>query len=58
MTVDPDDYAAFERFAQEGEVAASWEFRRSVREFLERRDKDDGVALNIGPARRHATGGS
>ncbi len=57
MTVDPDDYAAFDRLAQEGEVTASWLIRRSMREFLERRDAHGGVALNIGPTRRRAGGG-
>ena len=58
VTVDPDDYAAFDRLAQEGKVTASWLIRRSMREFLERRDKDGIVALNIGPARRRAAGGA
>jgi metal-responsive CopG/Arc/MetJ family transcriptional regulator len=57
VTVDPDDYAAFDRLAQEGEVTASWLIRRSMREFLERRDAHGGVALNIGPTRRRAGGG-
>ena len=30
VTVDPDDYAAFDRMAQHSDVTASWLIRRSM----------------------------
>jgi hypothetical protein len=40
LTVDPDDYAAIEGLARRSRVSASWLVRRSMREFLERRNAD------------------
>lgn len=36
VTVDPDDYEAFDEIAHSTDVTASWLIRRSMREFLER----------------------
>lgn len=57
VTVDPDDYVTFELLAQQGHVTASWLIRRSMREFLERQETEDFVAVPIGPVRRAAGGG-
>jgi predicted transcriptional regulator len=40
LTIDPDDYAALEGIARRSRVSASWLVRRSMREFLERRNAD------------------
>jgi predicted transcriptional regulator len=56
VTVDPDDYAAIDRLAQQGDVTASWLIRRSMREFLERYDKG-AASLLISAAPSRATGG-
>jgi predicted transcriptional regulator len=40
LTVDPDDYATLEALARRSDVSASWLVRRSIREFLERRNAD------------------
>ena len=58
VTVDPDDYAAMDRLAQQGDVTASWLIRRSMREFLERHQREDIAALPIGRAGRRAAGGA
>jgi metal-responsive CopG/Arc/MetJ family transcriptional regulator len=50
VTVDPDDYAAFERLAQDGSVTASWLIRRAMREFIEHHQKEGVVSLEIGLA--------
>jgi predicted transcriptional regulator len=52
VTVDPDDYAAMDRLAQQGEVTASWLIRRSMREFLERQQRKGVLQLSIGHVRR------
>ncbi|NWH08524.1 MAG: CopG family transcriptional regulator [Alphaproteobacteria bacterium] len=57
VTVDPDDYASFDKLAQEGDVTASWLIRRSMREFLERHESDGTVVLPKQPVRRRAAGG-
>jgi predicted transcriptional regulator len=49
VTVDPDDYAAFDRMARHGDVTASWLIRRSMREFIQRHERDGIVALNLPP---------
>ena len=49
VTVDPDDYAAFDRMARHSDVTASWLIRRSMREFIERHERDRVVALNLPP---------
>lgn len=52
VTVDPDDYAAFDRLARNSEVSASWLIRRSMREFLDRH-KDEGVVqVTLGTMKR------
>lgn len=48
VTVDPDDYAAFDRLARQGSVTASWLIRRSMREFIERHQKEGVVSLELG----------
>lgn len=48
VTVDPDDYSAFDELAQNSDVTASWLIRRSMREFLERHSKTDTVSLSLG----------
>lgn len=48
VTVDPDDYAAFDRLARNGGVTASWLIRRSMREFIERHEKEGVVSLELG----------
>ncbi|HEV2100995.1 MAG TPA: CopG family transcriptional regulator [Stellaceae bacterium] len=52
VTVDPDDYAAIDRMAQQGDVTASWLIRRSMREFLERQEQEGMIRLCIGQERR------
>ena len=39
VTVEPDDCAAFDRLARQGDVTVSWLIRRSMREFLERQER-------------------
>lgn len=56
VTVDPDDYAAIDRLAQQGEVTASWLIRRSMREFLERHRCQGFVTLPIGQTQRRSSG--
>ena len=56
VTVDPDDYAAFDRLAQQGDVTASWLIRRSMRDFLERQEREGFIALPIGADRRRSAG--
>ena len=58
VTVDPDDYAAIDRLAQEGDVTASWLIRRSMREFLLRQEREGVVGLPIGLLTRRSTGGA
>jgi hypothetical protein len=57
VTVDPDDYAAFELLARQVDITASWLIRRSMREFLERQETEGFVAVSIGPVLRAAGGG-
>jgi hypothetical protein len=57
VTVDPDDYASFDRLAQQGDVTASWLIRRSMREFLDRYEREGAAAFPFTPARRRAAGG-
>lgn len=52
VTVDPDDYAAFDKMAQHGEVTASWLIRRSMREFIERHERGGVVTLTLPRIRR------
>lgn len=56
VTVDPDDYAAIDRLAQQGDVTASWLIRRSMREFLERHEREGVLKFAIGQAPRAAGG--
>ena len=58
VTVDPDDYAAFDRLARQGDVTASWLIRRSMREFIERHERDGALALQLGASPRHVAGGA
>ena len=48
VTVDPDDYAAFDRLARNSEVTASWLIRRSMREFLERHKNGGIIEVALG----------
>jgi predicted transcriptional regulator len=48
VTVDPDDYTAFDQLAKGSNVTASWLIRRSMREFLERYAKSNAVSLKLG----------
>lgn len=57
VTVDPDGYAAFDRLAQQGRVTASWLIRRSIREFIDRHEREGVTALQIGEAPRRKQGG-
>lgn len=57
VTVDPDDYAAFDQLAQQGGVTASWLIRRSMREFIERHQKEGVVSLDLGSAQPRTQGG-
>jgi predicted transcriptional regulator len=36
VTIEPDNYAAFDKRAHNSDVTASWLIRRSMREFLDR----------------------
>lgn len=59
VTVDPDDYAAFDRLARRGGVTASWLIRRSMREFIDRHAEEGVVTVQIGdiPRRGGAANG-
>ena len=57
ITVDPDDYGAFNQLAHQGGVTASWLIRRSMREFLEKHEREGEVSLNLGPTPKLASGG-
>ena len=52
VTVDPDDYAAFDSLAETSEVSASWLIRRSMREFLDRHAEKKVVQVTLGPMKR------
>jgi len=52
VTVDPDDYAAFDRLARNSEVSASWLIRRSMREFLDRHEQEGVVQVTLGTLKR------
>ena len=52
VTVDPDDYAAFDRMAQHSDVTASWLIRRSMREFIKRHEQDRVVELILPQIKR------
>lgn len=56
VTVDPGDYAAIDRLAQQSEITASWLFRRSMREFLERHEHQGFLSLLFGQARWRTAG--
>ncbi len=47
VTVDPDDYAAFDQMARHTDVTASWLIRRSMREFIERHEQDATVEITL-----------
>jgi len=38
VSLDPDDYRAFDALAKQENLSAAWFIRRSMREFLERKD--------------------
>ena len=48
VTVDPDDYAAFDKMARHSDVTASWLIRRSMREFLDRHGESGVVEVPLG----------
>lgn len=48
VTVDPGDYAVFDRLARNSEVSASWLIRRSMREFLDRYEEEGVVQVTLG----------
>jgi hypothetical protein len=48
VTVDPDDYAAFDEMARHSDVTASWLIRRSMREFLDRHAESGVVEVPLG----------
>ncbi len=48
VTVDPDDYAAFDKLARNSEVTASWLIRRSMREFLQRHRNGGTIEVTLG----------
>ena len=48
VTVDPDDYAAFDKMARHSDVTASWLIRRSMREFLDRHGESGVVEISLG----------
>lgn len=52
VTVDPDDYAAFDSMARHSNVTASWLIRRSMREFIERHEQDRVISLTLPQTRR------
>ncbi len=52
VTVDPDDYAVFDRMARHSDVTASWLIRRSMREFIARHEQDRVVELNLSPVKQ------
>ena len=51
VTVDPDDYAAFDRMARHSDVTASWLIRRSMREFLDSHRESGVVEVPLGQRR-------
>lgn len=52
VTVDPDDYEAFDQLARNSDVTASWLIRRSMREFLQRHANDRTVKLTLGESKQ------
>ena len=52
VTVDPDDYATFDRMARHSDVTASWLIRRSMREFIKRHEQDRVVELTLPPVKQ------
>ena len=52
VTVDPDDYEAFDQMAAHSEVTASWLIRRSMREFIERHRQNRVVELTLPPVKQ------
>lgn len=48
VTVDPDDYAAFDQMARHSDVTASWLIRRSMREFLDHHGESGVVEVSLG----------
>jgi len=58
VTVDPDDYATFDRLGRQSDVTASWLIRRSMREFIERHEREGDLELHLGRAPLRAAGGT
>ena len=48
VTVNPDDYIAFERLAREMDVTTSWLIRRSMSELLGRYRKEGILDFKLG----------
>ena len=53
ITLDPDDYEAFDTLAKGSDVTASWLIRRSMREFLERYGKTNSVSVKLGEVKQN-----
>ena len=58
VTVDPDNYVAFDRLAAQVDVTASWLIRRSMRELLHRHEREGSLAILPAPTGRRASGGA
>ena len=48
VTIEPDNYAAFDKRAHNSDVTASWLIRRSMREFLDRHGESGEVEIPLG----------
>lgn len=53
VTVDPDDYSAFDQLAKGSDVTASWLIRRSMREFLDRYAESSTVSVKLGEMKQN-----
>ncbi len=52
VTVDPEDYAAFDAISKSSDVTTSWLIRRAMREFLDQHGSGEEVRVVLGGRKR------